>query len=140
MKRSLPYFAILICAVLGTFTLQHCGSTKAKKPRASPTPKVSLTSVHVAFNISTNDYGTVTAQRIIKDTLVLSDSTDENSDMVKAKDTSYLLWILSPVLDSSKNHVKRKIPNPDKTFSDSLTGKWMQAQKQMILQDFNKTY
>lgn len=140
MKKSLPYFAILICAVLITFVLKQCGSTKKKKPKISAQPTVKLTAVNAVFNILTNDYATVSAEKTIKDTLVLSDSTDEDSPLVKIKDSSYRLWMLYPVLDSAKNHIKKKIPNQDKTFSDSVTGRWIPAQKQMILEDYNRNF
>lgn len=133
--------AVLAIGFMGLMVMQtNCASTTAKKKK-SPTPsKPVLTSVHVAFNISSNEYGTVTAQRTIKDTLLPVDPEDENSEMKSVKDTSYLLWILYPVLDSTGHVVKSKVKNLDQSYKDSTIGRFVPCQKAMILQDFNRNF
>lgn len=146
MKKSLPFFAILICAVLVTFVLQRCGSSTAAKKGYFPSkPQETNTTVTIVVNPFINDYRNVTAHRTIRDTtkFVTNDTTDGKitQEMKAVKDTSYAVnWPIA-VQDSLKHTIKSKINKlADGSFSDSVIWRFVPVTRNVVIQDLNTSF
>lgn len=124
----------LLHCLLPFFIISALMCAPKKKRHVAVKPVIERTTVQANFLPELNDYRPLTAQRIIRDTLVHSDTTDDESALITIKDTAYIVWMLSPVLDSLKRPVKMKAPNTER---DSVKGNWVGWQRKFIMQDLN---
>ena len=119
-----------------------CGGrgNKGSSSQKTDTGKVvTYTTVEAAFNVSTNDYRIVTAMKTVYDTVmsvVVEDSGGkEVREKKKVRDSSYMVWHLLPVPDSTG---KRAMKN--KTGVDSMAYMFVPIQKELIIGDKNKNW
>lgn len=136
----MKFILTAIGIMLALFMQTNCGETQKEKLAYKPDkPVTTITTVLIAFNIGTNDYRGLTAQRTVKDSLkiVVTDSTDGKIIQEKkwVSDTSYNVWWAFNVMDSAKKNVLKTTHG-----QDSVMFKWVPCESAMIVQDFNKNY
>jgi len=130
MKKYIA--AILVLAFIS------CNESKKDKPLAQA-PQKTITSGLIVINISSNEYGVVTLERTIVDTVALVTTDTTGGKLIQEKkltrDTSYKAWWPFKVPDSTGKAILKT-----KTGQDSIIFKWAPLQRGMVLQDYNRNW
>lgn len=132
MKQTISLLSL--CALIIIYL--SCGNEKGNNFEAKT--DTCWTAVHYAFDWNNNEYRDATARRIIQDVykLVPVDSSGGEVTSKKrwVKDTTYLVPLFEPVLDSLKRPLKMV------SGKDSVKVSWAKLPLEYLLVDYNKRF
>jgi hypothetical protein len=131
-------FRFIFLAIFFAAAAACSGSSVKGKPAEGVV--VTYTTIDMAADINTNDYKKLTAKKTVYDTvrLVTIDSSGGKTVQEKrrVRDSSYMVWYLVPVFDSTGKQLLRNSANT----GDSMRYDFIPMDRDLMLKDYMKNW